>query len=165
LGKIRDDIERKKVTNIVYEDKFTEVLNKHAPHNNLHIPYHEVNPIKPKEIEFNDNMSSLANVAKKFITKSEFVPIEQPKIHERDTSIVNYNQQNDMTNLYSKLNQITDLNNNINYKSKYNTLKKNYETDIHAKYIDPYRKENSAIIQEERVIDLDNVSGFPFDES
>jgi hypothetical protein len=60
--------------------------------------------------------------------------------------------------------QITELNNNINYKSKYNTLKKNYETDIHTKYRDPSIKEKSEIIQE-KMIELDNVSAFPFDEN
>jgi hypothetical protein len=167
LDKIREDIERKKVTNIIYEDKLTEILNKHAPHNNLHIPYQEVQPVKLKLKEdlISENMSSLANMAKKFITKSEFVPIEQVKNYEKDTSIVNYSQQNDMTQLYNKLNQITELNNNINYKSKYNTLKKNYETDIHTKYLDPPKKEKSEIIQEERMIDLENVSAFPFDEN
>ena len=105
-------------------------------------------------------MSNLANTAKKFMTKSEFVPIEQVKNLDNN-SIVNYSpvaHNSDsayFVDLYSKLGQITEINNNINNKSKYNTIKKNFETDIHSKYIK----------NEDKIIDIESESNFPFDES
>jgi len=45
LNKIRDEIEKKKMTNMMYENKLNTVLEKHAPYNNLQIPINEVHPL------------------------------------------------------------------------------------------------------------------------
>lgn len=45
FNNLRDEIDRKRVTNLLYEDKLKFVLEKNAPYNNLHIRLDEVNPI------------------------------------------------------------------------------------------------------------------------
>src|SRR5690242_10140084 len=133
LEKIRDEIERKKVTNILYEDRLIDILEKHAPHNNLHIPIADVNPIyamkkasqnrlrsEEEFIEVNNSsnqkqFSNLAKAGQKFITKSEFVPIEDGRYDYNTTKdVVNYNTAKmnesgtNFRELYSKLNELAE---------------------------------------------------------
>jgi hypothetical protein len=202
LNKIRDEIEKRKITNIIYEDKLSDILEKHAPHNNLHIPISEVHPrymskdiVTPSnhynnnrlrsEEDFIEPMSNLAKVGKTFITKSEFVPIEDGRgDYGAPKDIVNYTvaKMNEtggnFRDLYSKLNEITELNNK-GVRANYNTMAKNYEVNIHSDYPDNYvqTKEKSELIipetnREHLIIQNDNnnhvISGnddFPFDES
>jgi hypothetical protein len=190
LDKVREEIERKKITNIVYEDRLCDILEKHAPHNNLHIPISEVNPIylaakknshnklrsEEEFVEINKPMSNLAKVGKTFITKSEFVPIEDGRTdYNAPNELVNYNmnRMNDSASnfrdLYSKLNEISELNNNRGVKSKYTTMAKNYEVNIHSNNPETYERsaekiefnpdDNKALL-----INNDNID-FPYDES
>jgi hypothetical protein len=183
LDKIREQIERKKVTNILYEDKLCQILEKHAPYNNLHIPIAEVNPLydnhigkhnklKSEEefIEVNP-MSRLAQAGKTFITKSEFVPIDEVRAEvSTPKDLVNYNKMNDtgsnFRDLYSKLNEITELNNK-GVKSNYNTMAKNYEVNIHSTNPESYmvRKERSELIPDKDALLIQNDLDYPFDES
>jgi hypothetical protein len=192
LDKIRDEIERKKVTNILYEDKLSSILEKHAPHNNLHIPISEVHPLYDQHvghsvsmgnyklrseeefIEINQQpMSRLAQAGKTFITKSEFVPIDEvrPEVYSAKKDIVNYKvggdeAGNNFRELYSKLNEITELNNR-GIKSNYNTMAKNYEVNIHSNNPEMYleKKERSELIPENNALLIQDDNDFPFDES
>jgi hypothetical protein len=115
LSKLKDEIDRRNETNIVFENHFRGVLEKHAPYNNMHIPISEVNPIyllnsKNRQRHLNleststmvfnknefaneksQNISSLAQRGQNLIADSEFVPIPEPKS--------SYDRQNTITNI------------------------------------------------------------------
>lgn len=99
LNYIRDELLKSKMTNILYENKLNQVLERNAPYNNLHIPYRDVNPMygvqnqKPKPLQQTSSMvytndmvneknvkkvrqlSALAQVGQSLVGESEFVPI------------------------------------------------------------------------------------------
>jgi hypothetical protein len=211
LNKIKEEIERKNETNLMYEEKLNYVLDKHAPHNNMHIPLEEVHPlyIKPTktkhqnlkststmvyandeyidEKEENKNriknynkFSNLASIGQSLVGESEFVPIVnnsknfkkyteeikdeggeyedrvemgemKNKSHYRDNlkndyfdkdydrdwenNIDRYRDKNlnlndNFVEMYSKLNEISNLNNKMDPTSKYKTIGNNFDTDI-----------------------------------
>ena len=45
LNYVKDELMKQKMNNILYENKLNQTLERHAPYNNLHIPYSEVNPV------------------------------------------------------------------------------------------------------------------------
>ena len=53
LNYVKDELMKQKMNNILYENKLNQTLEKHAPYNNLHIPYSEVNPLS----NHNNNVS------------------------------------------------------------------------------------------------------------
>jgi hypothetical protein len=192
FNNLRDEIERRRVTNIMYEDKLNFVLEKHAPYNNLHIPVNEVNPImmnnypiKSRQLNLKststmvynkeeyleekekntqrgerDTLSRLAQRGKNLMGDSEFVPIVQPTKrgkdeflnvpNELDNNISNVIQNNDEVNhipindysvsmgtgqfneMYSKLNEISKLNSQMDPSNKYKTLKSNFDNEINS---------------------------------
>lgn len=113
LSKIKEEIDKKKLFDLVYEDKLNIILDKHAPHNNLHIPISEVHPLylnkntgkhlnlksistmvynKEELLDERDSsiygiginqMSNLANRGKTLIGNSEFIPITEGKKSEK----------------------------------------------------------------------------------
>ena len=54
LNYVKDELMKQKMNNILYENKLNQTLEKHAPYNNLHIPYSEVNPLNNNN---NNNVS------------------------------------------------------------------------------------------------------------
>lgn len=189
LNKIKDEIERKKITAIIFEEKFNEVLERHAPHNNLHIPISETNPLyfnnktnrqhnlkststmiynkdelNGERPDLETKISSLAQRGKTLIADTEFVPIVEPskkfeKYREeefkdyrdlkpvynnpnlnanattfnRNPIIVN-DQPADFNDMFSKLNEIVEINSKIDPTSRYKEVGKNFESDINNKY-------------------------------
>jgi len=45
LNFIKNELDRKRIVELAYDNKVNEVLEKHAPYNNMHIPISEVNPL------------------------------------------------------------------------------------------------------------------------
>lgn len=111
LQYIRDELLKQKMQNILYETKLTNVLEKNAPYNNLHIPLKEVDPMynsynqKPYTLRSTSDMvysndivderatnrtkqlSNLAQVGQSLVGESEFVPIpDNTNRNKTDTS-------------------------------------------------------------------------------
>lgn len=105
LSYIKDELLKRKMENMVYENKLNIALEKNAPYNNLHIPLKEVDALYYNQNSFNnlrqDNnlksnsemvyaldmvddktsnrvreLSALAKVGQSLVGESEFVPIQ-----------------------------------------------------------------------------------------
>ena len=105
LNYIQDELLKRKMENIVYENKLNFALEKNAPYNNLHIPIKDVDPLYYKhnnmnELNVNNNLqstsdmvystdmvndnnvnkvkqlSNLAKVGQSLVGESEFIPIQ-----------------------------------------------------------------------------------------
>ena len=46
MARLREELEKQRRDNLMMEEKYSKILEKNAPHNNLHIPYHQLNPNK-----------------------------------------------------------------------------------------------------------------------
>lgn len=209
FNNLRDEIDRKRVSNLLYEDKLNFVLEKNAPYNNLHIRLDEVNPIstnnhtnikqhlnlkststmvynkedylKEKQEfthrEERDSFSRMAQRGKNLMSDSEFIPIVQPTkrgkgvflnivSNELDNNISNVvNNSDDVNNIpindysvcigtgqfnemYSKLNEISKLNWQMDPNNKYKTLKSNFDNDINTENkLDAILDEESEFIK------------------
>lgn len=61
LNYVKDELMKQKMNNILYENKLNQTLEKHAPYNNLHIPYSEVNPLNNNNNNNNVSISGSLN--------------------------------------------------------------------------------------------------------
>ena len=61
LNYVKDELMKQKMNNILYENKLNQTLEKHAPYNNLHIPYSEVNPLSNNNNNNNVSISGSLN--------------------------------------------------------------------------------------------------------
>lgn len=175
LNKVKEEIERKRLTDLIYEDKLNVVLDRHAPHNNIHIPINEVHPIIKSNQNYsnrknNNNLkssslmvfdkeelqanSNFIKIGQNLVGESEFLPIKDNNEnftkkfnHEKNKDFTannsnlynNFNDNNvqeknnygiNMNELYSHLDDITELNGKMNIASKYRTFKHDYNKDI-----------------------------------
>jgi hypothetical protein len=143
LNKIKEEIERQKMTNLLYEDKLGFVLEKHAPYNNLHIPYEDAQqmqintkmfPVNLKStstlvfnkdeinLEKQNKMSNLAKRGQNLMGDSEFVPIMSTKINTNTRSKLKLPEELDDLGLGQNL---ENSNNNqfFNYNEIHNASK------------------------------------------
>lgn len=70
LYSIREEINKKKANEAIFEVTFNKILEKNAPYNNLHIPIHEVHPIEIKRKRREDEERLING---KLNSKSEFI--------------------------------------------------------------------------------------------
>ena len=62
LNYVKDELMKQKMNNILYENKLNQTLEKHAPYNNLHIPYSEVNPLNNNNVSISGSLNQNKNL-------------------------------------------------------------------------------------------------------
>lgn len=160
LNKIKDEIERKRITDLLYENKFKQVLDRQAPHNNLHIPIEDVHPIynqkgqnrhlnlkststmvfakeEMNERNYDQRPGNLMQREKNLTYESEFIPVTESKHYDRPEKSEAKNTVNEpyvlddkFDAMYSKLEDITEMNHKMDPGAKYRTIKSNYEKGV-----------------------------------
>ena len=103
LFNIRDHVDKKRVTDSLFEQTFKQIIERHAPYNNLHIPMHEVHPTEKRKRELYGNQKEYGRLD----SQSEFL-YENTKTAQLNSKIEahTYYQYKNNTNDLKKSNHI-----------------------------------------------------------
>jgi hypothetical protein len=166
LDKMKQSIEVKKHKEFLYDDTLSGVLERNSAKERLSsmkTPYRHIEKLNSENELVSISKAHSNQVAKKFITKSEFVPIRDEKDYHptRDTSIDKDNRHDyNFKDLYAKLDEIKELTTkSIHHNSKpthqnsetthqYNSKQMNQNSEsIQQQKSKPIHRQNSKTIQ------------------
>ena len=148
LNFIREEVLKNKMTNLLYENKLGQVLERNAPYNNLHINIKETDPLinvknNKKNIqstseliygtdmvnEYNINktrqLSNLAKVGQSLVGESEFIPIQSNNALNNVLNNINNNNNMNVNNMNINNLNNDNINNNNNFGRNENKLLNN----------------------------------------
>lgn len=148
LYSIREEINKKKANEAIFEVTFNKILEKNAPYNNLHIPIHEVHPIEIKRKRKEDE-ERLVNG--KLNSKSEFIYMNDDDLirnfrndNKNKSDVVVKSLEGNSEFIHNNESSIRRSNtNNLNFHN--NDIENNNEEDFidKLKHGNFYKKENN----------------------